>query len=151
MWLVHVSPFSKASLWRSWWLADVPCSRFMLVKSILKHRFVWACVCLHAARGWFHPLTHASPPLTSHSQGHDRRAQYPTVTFLLSDPCPPPPLTPTTVKPSHMYRCSNHLPVSQSHIVSSDNLGSQTEELLASGAEGGHVQYRGGCHGYMWL
>lgn len=35
-----------------------------------------------------------------------------------------------------MFRCGYHLPVSPSHVVSSEDLVSQTEELLASGAEG---------------
>lgn len=100
--------------------------QFLLIQSILKHRFVRACVCVCMLPG-VNPSTDPCQP-SSHLtlSGNDRRVQSPTVTFLLSHP----------PQPSDMFRCGYHLPVSRSHVVFSEDLVSQTEELLASGAEG---------------
>lgn len=76
--------------------------------------------------GSIHPLTHASPPLTSPSQEMTGECNPPQSLFCSLNP----------PQPSDTFRCGYHLPVSRSHVVSSKDLVSQTEELLASGAEG---------------
>lgn len=100
--------------------------RFLSVQSILKHRFVWACICLHAA--WGQSIHWPVPALLSpHCLRKWQGSAIPHSHFsaLLTSP-----------QPSDMFRCGYHLPVSPSHVVSSEDLVSQTEESLASGAEG---------------
>lgn len=74
--------------------------------------------------GSIHPLTRASPPLTSPSQEMAGECNPPQSLFCSLNP-----------QPSDKFRWGYHLPVSTSHVVSSEDLVSQTEELLASGAE----------------
>lgn len=57
--------------------------------------------------------------------GNDSKEQPPTVTFLLH----------SSPQPSDVFGCGYHLPVSQSHVVSSGDLMSQIGELLTSGTE----------------
>ena len=121
-------PFGEALLWLSWRLADVPYSDFFVGTVYFKtqiHSVLCASAC---CLGSIHPLTRASTLLTSPSQEMTGECNPPQSLFCSLNP---------PSQPSEMFRCSYHLPVSWSHVVSSEDLVSQTEELLAFGAEGG--------------
>lgn len=74
---------------------------------------------------WIHPVTRASLPLTSPSQEMTAKNNPPQSLFCSTHP----------PQPSDMFGCGYHLPVSQSHVVSSGDLMSQIGKLLTSGTE----------------
>lgn len=103
------------------------CPVAMFVGTVYFKMDLFGAVCVCMLPG-VNPSTDLCQP-SSHLflSGNDRGVQSPTVTFLLSSP-------PHTLL-SDMFRCGYHLPVSRSHVISSEDLVSETEEWLASCAE----------------
>lgn len=95
---------------------------------------------LHAA--WGQSIRWPVPALLTPRPSQEMTGEHkpPQSLFCSRNPLPP----------SDMFRCGYHLPVSRSHVVTSEDLVSQTEESLASSTEGDVHSNRGGRHSYMW-